>query len=247
MNCFPLFGALLDTKVLRHNDSKLLKVLIWCLLKANPKDEMVTIAGKQYKLSVGQFITGQYVAEDELGMAGKTVYLKLRALKGLDILSTKVVKKFTLVTVLHYDTYRKLTVEDFEKDVMFPGNLYLNSLETEPLKLVSELDHDTKKKPAKKPSYPETQPLITFFCNKYKERFNKPYIVSWGKDGAGIRRLLEGGLTFTSITKAVERFLADEDEWLKKNSYSITIFVSRINRYALPDKKKPDHLELEIR
>ena len=42
--------------------------------------------------------------------------------------------------------------------------------------------------------------------------------------------------------------MADTDEWLvENNAYSIGMFASRINRYVLPDTKKTDHLELEIR
>lgn len=248
MNSFPLFEAFLKTKIFLHKDAQMVKIMVWCLLKASKSDNMVLISEKQYKLFSGQFTVGQYVAEKELNIAGKTVYRKLLKLKGLGLVSTKVVKKFTLVTVLHYDSYKKLTPSDFSEGASIVGGLYLDSTSREPLKLVSELDSKEKKKSPKKNYLPETKPLVTFFCNKHKERFKKPYIVAWGKDCFRIKQLLEGGLTFTSITKAIERFMADTDEWLvENNAYSIGMFASRINRYVLPDTKKTDHLELEIR
>ena len=99
---------------------------------------------------------------------------------------------------------------------------------------------------AKEQKRKETKPLITHFCIKYNDIFSKPYIPSYSKDGACIKRLLSHGLTFEVISGAMDRFLTDDDVWLANKGRTIGIFTSRINQY-ITNENKVDHLDLEIR
>lgn len=83
-------------------DAELLKVFVWCILKANriPKEVNGT------KLSTGQFITGRLSASEELHMRPTTVYDRLQRLKRMKYISIKSNNKFSIVSVLRYNQYQ---------------------------------------------------------------------------------------------------------------------------------------------
>lgn len=58
-------------------DAELLKVFVWCILKANTTSNMVF--GR--KVDVGEFITGRITASEELHLKPSTIYKRLQKLK----------------------------------------------------------------------------------------------------------------------------------------------------------------------
>ena len=206
-------------------DAKLLQVFIWCLLKAVPKEQECN----KMMLTTGQFFTGQHVASVELNMSASMYRRKLLILKELSVVTTKVVKNFTLITICKYETYQKRSTEQPASNIKI------------------DYKKAVVKAKSKKPKHQETTPLIIYFCNKYKETLNKTYIPSYARDGASIKRLLDGGLTFDTLIKAMDRYLADTNSWLMDKGHTISFFASRINQYAIITENQPDHLELEIR
>ena len=83
-------------------DAELLKVFVWCILKANTTPNMVY--GR--KVDIGEFITGRITASEELHLKPSTIYKRLQRLKSqgyIDIASTT---KNSLITVVNYKSYQ---------------------------------------------------------------------------------------------------------------------------------------------
>ena len=87
------------------SDAELLKVFIWCLLKANRKTSQVN----GIPVKVGQFITGRISASEELYMKPSTVYVMLKKLKRMKYIDMQTTNKFTMISVVKYNQYQ---VED---------------------------------------------------------------------------------------------------------------------------------------
>jgi hypothetical protein len=87
------------------SEAELLKVFIWCLLKANRKTSQVN----GIPVKVGQFITGRISASEELYMKPSTVYVRLKKLKRMKYIDMQTTNKFTMISVVKYNQYQ---VED---------------------------------------------------------------------------------------------------------------------------------------
>jgi hypothetical protein len=99
-----LHRALLDGTVFRN--PSVLKVWIWCLLKAT-HEEFTDVIGKQkVTLQPGQFIFGRFKAGDELGMNPRTVYDHMLWLAKNESINIKPNNKFTLVTIVNWEFYQ---------------------------------------------------------------------------------------------------------------------------------------------
>jgi len=111
-------------------DAELLKVFVWCILKANriPKEVNGT------KLSTGQFITGRLSASEELHMRPTTVYDRLQRLKRMKYISIKSNNKFSIVSVLRYNQYQvgeeekpKVSIEERQTEFALQVSEYVDT------------------------------------------------------------------------------------------------------------------------
>ncbi len=90
-------------------DSELLHVFLYCLVKANHKPgRVLSPQSNEGELTVerGQFIFGQRKAARETGVNARTAQRKLVLLEKLGILSRSVSHQFTVVTVNNYSRYQ---------------------------------------------------------------------------------------------------------------------------------------------
>jgi len=94
------------TKSACFQDADLLKVFIWCLVKANFKDREVIHGGQLINLKRGQFITGRFVASEELKMSEKKYRNRLDNLRRLNQIQQKGANKYTIISVVNYDYYQ---------------------------------------------------------------------------------------------------------------------------------------------
>jgi len=94
------------TKSACFQDADLLKVFIWCLVKANFKDREVIHGGQLINLKRGQFITGRFVASEELKMSEKKYRNRLDSLMRLNQIQQKGASKYTIISVVNYDYYQ---------------------------------------------------------------------------------------------------------------------------------------------
>lgn len=83
-------------------DAELLKVFVWCILKANTTSNMVY--GR--KVDIGQFITGRITASEELKIRPSTIYKRLQKLKRQGYIDLSSTTKNTLITVVNYKSYQ---------------------------------------------------------------------------------------------------------------------------------------------
>ena len=99
-----LHRCLLEKNIFQNE--KMLKVFMWCLMRANHKCQTVMVGRRQVDLQPGQFITGRKKASRELDMPPSTAweYLKLlESNKTIDIYSDS---KFSVVSVVNWASYQ---------------------------------------------------------------------------------------------------------------------------------------------
>lgn len=108
----------LHRKMLYSNifqNEKLLKVFIYCLLKATHTDHELQVGRQTVRLKPGQFVFGRKKAAIELEMKESTIrdYMKiLEDDKTIDIKSTN---KFSLVTIVNWELYQPLNFNSDNK------------------------------------------------------------------------------------------------------------------------------------
>ena len=95
-----LHRQLLDSHV--FTNEKLLKIWIWCLLKAVHTETELLVGRQVIKLIPGQFVTGKHAASTELGMAPTTTWDYLQILKSHGCIDIKSNNKFSVVAVVNW-------------------------------------------------------------------------------------------------------------------------------------------------
>jgi len=83
-------------------DAELLKVFVWCILKANTTPNVVF--GR--KVDVGEFITGRITASEELYLKPSTIYKRLQKLKTQGYIDISSNTKNSLITVVNFKSYQ---------------------------------------------------------------------------------------------------------------------------------------------
>lgn len=94
----------MESTVFQNPD--LLKVWIWCLLKATHEDYDQLVGLTVVKLKAGQFVTGRIKAAEELKMSENKFYRNMKTLTNLGMLTQNPNSKYTLVTVGKWALYQ---------------------------------------------------------------------------------------------------------------------------------------------
>ena len=97
-----LSRCLLEKKIFRNE--KWLKVFIWCILKARHQPEPEKVGGVEIKR--GQFLFGRESASKQLNIKENTIYFIMKNLQKLNAISIKSNNKYSIVTVVNYNTYQ---------------------------------------------------------------------------------------------------------------------------------------------
>lgn len=100
-----LHRKILDCPV--FGNEKLLKVWIWCLLKATHDDFNVTIGRQIVELKKGQFVFGRHMASDELMIPASTVWSHIKLLEKYEMLEIESNNKFSIVTIANWELYQE--------------------------------------------------------------------------------------------------------------------------------------------
>mgnify|MGYP006278713339 CR=1 FL=1 len=104
-----LYRTLLDSEAFAHEG--LLKVWIWCLLKASYKQRHVPVAigpGQgTVELEPGQFPFGRHTAAEELNMASSTVRNRMEKLQKMGKLDIQPDSHYSVVTVCNWEVYQQ--------------------------------------------------------------------------------------------------------------------------------------------
>ena len=88
------------------DNEKLLKVFIWCLLKATHKPHEQLIGRQKVLLQSGEFITGRNKAGAELNMPPTTAWEYLKLLEANSSIDIKSNNKFSVVTIENWELYQ---------------------------------------------------------------------------------------------------------------------------------------------
>ena len=112
-----LHRKLLNSRVFQN--ANLLKVFIWCLLKANHKGKWVAIKTGRGTTEVyvgpGQFIFGRKKAAEELKMKPTSVHDRVKKLANLQILVIQPGTHYSLVIIVNWGLYQDREIKSDTK------------------------------------------------------------------------------------------------------------------------------------
>jgi len=97
------------------DNEKLLKVHIWCLLKAHHFETKQQIGRQIVWVKPGQFVTGRYKAAAELNMPPSTAWSYLKLLEDNNTINIKSNNKFSVVTIVNWNSYQSYDKENDSK------------------------------------------------------------------------------------------------------------------------------------
>jgi len=97
------------------DDPQILKLWLWCLLKANHKPSKVLVEKQEVSLKPGQFVTGRFSLADEYNrglskskkVSPDSLWRWLRKLEKWQKLHIKSTSKYSIVTVLNWGDYQQ--------------------------------------------------------------------------------------------------------------------------------------------
>ncbi|HSH36025.1 conserved phage C-terminal domain-containing protein [Schnuerera sp.] len=93
------------------DNPNLLRVWLWCLLKASHDNYQQMVGLQVVDLEPGQFVTGRFKGSDELEINPSTFYKYLKTLEKMQMISLNSNNKMTVVTI---ENWRKYQTEDKE-------------------------------------------------------------------------------------------------------------------------------------
>jgi len=83
----------------------------------------------------------------------------------------------------------------------------------------------------------DTKEFVEWYCNMYKELRKSPYLRG-GKDYRLAADMLKV-FSLSELEKMAERFLKEEDVFVKKAGYTIGVFKTMVNRLVMTKGKRP--------
>lgn len=99
-----LYRQLLESAIFKNE--RLLKVCVWCLLKASYKQTETMVGNQLVILEKGQFIFGREEASKELGIKESTLYKDMKKLEKLNFCNIKSNNKFSVITIEKWEFYQ---------------------------------------------------------------------------------------------------------------------------------------------
>lgn len=107
------YRCLLESPVWQNE--KLLKVWLWCLLKARHEAGTTMVGCQTIELSAGQFLFGRRAAALETGYPESTIWRLIKTLEKMEMLNIKATNKYSVVTVENWGFYQGETEEETKK------------------------------------------------------------------------------------------------------------------------------------
>lgn len=99
----------LDRSLLKHryfDNTNVLKVWLYCLMKASYKRRCHLVGSTTIELQVGQFIFGRDKAASELNMSVQTLRTIIKLFENDKKITIKPTSKFSIITVIDFDSYQ---------------------------------------------------------------------------------------------------------------------------------------------
>jgi hypothetical protein len=105
------------------NNQNVWRLWCWCLMKASYKRYKCLIGLQEIELMPGQFIFGRKKCSIETGLSEQIVRSCLQTLKSTSNLTIKTTNKFSIITIINWDTYQ---VDETEFNQQITNNLTNN-------------------------------------------------------------------------------------------------------------------------
>ena len=109
-----LHRKLIDNPI--FDNAELLRVWIWCLLKASHKGYNQLVGLTEVELKEGQFITGRFSGSKELRINPSTFYKYLKTLEKLKMIELNSNNKMTIVTIAKWAVYQLDEIESYQQN-----------------------------------------------------------------------------------------------------------------------------------
>lgn len=202
-----LYRKLLDNPVFQNE--RLLKVFIWCLLKASYKEHEQLLGLQTIRLKPGQFIYGRLKAAQEVRLKPSTMNDQMKALKKLQIIDIKPNNKFSIVSVINWGVYQSSEDE--------PDN------KTDSKPTTKQQQTDTNKK-GKKDKNIYTSEFETFYSsypyqlNKQQSFKNWTALLKKGESVSNIMKALENYLNYISDNKIEKQYIVRSANFIGRNA-----------------------------
>lgn len=87
-------------------NEKLLKVWIWCLMRANHKTTTEIVGLQKVTIQPGQFITGRFRAAEDLSMNPSTVWAFLKSLEENESITIMSKNKYSVINIVNWSYYQ---------------------------------------------------------------------------------------------------------------------------------------------
>lgn len=84
----------------------------WCLMKASHKKTKCMVGYQEVCLDAGQFIFGRHKAAKTLHLSEQTIKTCLNSLKATNNLTIKSTNKYSIITIVNWDSYQQADFED---------------------------------------------------------------------------------------------------------------------------------------
>ena len=226
-----LWRKVFESSVFDSEDHTLFKTFIYCLGRANHKENKIFMDGKEMILKPGQFITGRDEASKDLHFKGKMWDRKVDSLRKLQILTKQVTNRFTIISIINWDIYQGSYNDDDQlSDQPMTSRRPANDQPMTTDKNVKNV------KNVKKYILPDVKTFIDFYYNSFKEKFNTPPMIQGGKDGLTIKRLLKNN-PLEELKELLLKMFESNDPFIIKSGYTLGVFQSQINKLKIGDIK----------
>jgi uncharacterized phage protein (TIGR02220 family) len=109
-----LHRKLMDNPI--FDNPNLLRVWLWCLLKASHEHHQQMVGLQVVDLEPGQFVTGRFKGSDELKINPSTFYKYLKTLEEMQMINLKSSNKMTIVTIENWRKYQAGDTETYQQN-----------------------------------------------------------------------------------------------------------------------------------
>lgn len=200
------------------------KIWTWCLLKANHKDQWVSIrTGKgtsEIFIKRGQFVFGRKTAAKELKMVERTVHKRMLKMETMGNLVMKSDTHCSIITILNYDLYQGSENDEVTGKVTGKGQ-------------ASDTNKNDKNEKnnigrSKKQTDPGVKEFLTYWGESFKRETGQPYVFSYQKEVSLIRDMLKAGHNLPTLQNKVTDFFQNDEA--KRRGFDIGIFKMMVNR-----------------
>lgn len=221
-----LYRKLLQHGVFTAKDEKLLRIFIYCLLRASHKETVVYFGHQNIPLNPGQFITSREHAASDLGYGPKTFDRKIDDLQKLGILTRSATRRFSIISITNWSCYQN------------PPENNDPVLDQENDPLADHKQEERKKKTTMRGAPdPRIKDFISFWFESFREKFGAPYVVNGGKEGALVKRLLAVH-SLERLRDMAVLFFKSADPFIQNSGYTIGAFSHQINKLATMAMRK---------